>query len=150
MLYLNEVKTMKIDELISIAQKQYPQEKIPSVEVLKKESVLLKKENLSRKDNFNYQGIYILCNKKDDVVYIGSAYVQTVHKRLLQYTSSKDTGNSLISDIIDMGLAKDNSAAMEYIKNLRIYAFPNDSLEYMLIKTTNVGIINKVGNSEES
>ena len=32
---------MKIDELISIAQKQYPQEKIPSVEVLKKESVLL-------------------------------------------------------------------------------------------------------------
>ena len=141
---------MKIDELISIAQKQYPQEKIPSVEVLKKESVLLKKENLSRKDNFNYQGIYILCNKKDDVVYIGSAYVQTVHKRLLQYTSSKDTGNSLISDIIDMGLAKDNSAAMEYIKNLRTYAFPNDSLEYMLIKTTNVGIINKVGISEES
>ena len=141
---------MKIDELVSIAQEQYSQEKIPSVEDLKKESVLLKRENLYHKNNFNYQGIYILCNKIDDVVYIGSAYVQTVHKRLLQYTSSKDTGNSLISDIIDMGLAEDDSAAMEYIKNLRIYAFPNDSLEYMLIKTTNVGIINKVGISEES
>lgn len=150
MLYLNEVKTMKIDELISIAQKQYPQEEIPSVEVLKKESVLLKKENLSWKDNFNYQGIYILCNEKDEVVYIGSAYVRTVHKRLLQYTSSNDTGNSLITDIIYMGLAKGKSDAMEYIKNLRIYAFPNDSLEYKLIKETKIGIVNKVGTADES
>lgn len=146
--YQSEKMAMKIDELILTAQNQYPNEGIPSIDILREESVLLEKENLAWKNNFNYQGIYILCNEQDDVVYIGSAYVQTVHKRLLQYTSSKDTGNSLVKDIIDMGYAIDISAAMEYIKKLRIYAFSNDSLEYKLIKATRIGIVNKVGFTE--
>lgn len=136
---------MKIDELISTARKQYSQENIPTIEDLKAKSVLLQKENLVRKRNFNYRGIYILCNDQDDVIYIGSAYVQTVHKRLLQYTSLKDTGNSLVQDIIGMKLANDISTAMEYTKNLRIYAFENDSLEYKLIRNAEINIVNKVG-----
>ena len=145
MLCQSEVMAMKIDELISIAREQYPQENIPTIEILKDESVLLQKENLAWKKNFNYQGIYILCNDQDEVMYIGSAYVQTVHERLLQYTSSKDTGNSLIEDIKAMGFASDIQTAMEYIKNLRIYAFKNDSLEYKLIRKADIGIVNKVG-----
>ena len=150
MRYQSEDLAMKIDKLIAIAREQYPQENIPTIEILKDESVLLQRENLAWKKNFNYQGIYILCNQQEEVVYIGSAYVQTVHERLLQYTSSKDTGNSLVKDIIDMGYAGDIPTAMEYIKNLRIYAFPNDSLEYKLIKATNIGIVNKVGTADES
>ena len=150
MLCQSEVIAMKIDELISIARERYPQENIPTIEILKDESVLLQKENLAWKKNFNYQGIYILCNDQDEVIYIGSAYVQTVHKRLLQYTSSKDKGNSLLKDIIDMKLANDIPTAMEYIEKLKIYAFKNDSLEYKLIRKAEIGIANKVGASDKN
>ena len=45
MLCQSEVIAMKIDELISIARERYPQENIPTIEILKDESVLLQKEN---------------------------------------------------------------------------------------------------------
>ncbi len=43
---------------------------------------------------FDFNGVYIIYDK-DEVVYVGSAYARKIKKRLKQYISPTDTGNTL-------------------------------------------------------
>ena len=94
----------------------------------------LTNDNLNRKRNFNFSGIYILCDG-DEVVYVGSAYARSIHDRLLQYTHdpNTDSGNTLVKDIMDIKEMSKHEA-IEYIKTLKVYAFENKSLEYRMIE----------------
>lgn len=114
---------------------------------LAKSAVLLIKDNLSHKKNFKFHGVYILTDteKDEEVIYVGSAYVRTVHERLLQYTSDKDTGNTLIKDLIDLEFVSSPNEAVEKIKKLKVYAFKDESLEYKMIGAAETLLANKAG-----
>lgn len=98
------------------------------------------------KDKFKYRGVYILVDN-DEVVYIGSAYARNVRDRLLQYQQNKNSGNStLYSDLVDGNKCTEDDVK-EYIKSLTAYAFPDESLEYKLIKCCD-SAVNIAGNKD--
>ncbi len=90
---------------------------------------------------FDFNGVYIIC-KKDEVVYVGSAYARTIKKRLKQYISPKDTGNTLGKTVAkelsgsktynQEAQAKMNEA-IKRIKTFKICALHHEDLEYKLI-----------------
>ncbi len=97
-------------------------------------SKLSELKNGVNKTKFKYPGVYILVDKDNEVVYIGSAYARNIRDRLLQYQQTKNTGNStLYSDLID-GKKCVESNAEEYIKSLTAYGFKDESTEYKLIQ----------------
>ena len=93
---------------------------------------------------FDFEGVYIIYrDDTQDVVYIGSAYTRTVEKRLKQYISVSDTGNTLMHAIckIDYKVSKvkeitneQKLLAVQKIKTFKIKAIPHRDLEYQLIR----------------
>lgn len=92
--------------------------------------------------DFDFCGVYILCDKNEDIVYIGSAYARTIKIRLQQYLRPKDTGNTLgktIAKKIASTTKFDEEAksmmqeAVRIIQNFKIYAIEHNDLEYQLI-----------------
>ncbi len=76
-----------------------------------------------------FNGVYILTDEHDDIVYIGSAYGQTVKKRLQQYLNKSSGGNSLRKKV-----KKDTGKEpVEVIRKLKITAIHHEDLEYKLI-----------------
>jgi hypothetical protein len=138
---------MKIDDLLNKAKSEL----CLNIDITKmlSNAIYLKNENLSRKKNFCYPGVYFLFDKKDEVVYIGSSYARNVHDRLLQYTHdpSMDTGNTLANDLIDAGCT-DPSNVCAYISSLRVVAFEDKSVEYKLISIAGTAIVNKHGKTK--
>ena len=135
---------MKYEDFINFFSNDVKDSKTDSIDALTN-------ENLSRKRNFEFQGIYILCDG-DEVVYVGSAYARTIHERLLQYTHDpeNDTGNTLVKDIMDFYI-KTKEEAIDFIKTLKVYAFEDRSLEYRMIQTLNENgsmIANKAGSHQ--
>jgi len=93
--------------------------------------------------NFNFSGVYIICDEKDRVVYVGSAYARTINVRLKQYLRSNDSGNTLgktIAKKLSDSRKYDDKAkerieeAIKVIKSYKIYAIPHNDLEYKLIQ----------------
>lgn len=138
---------MKIEDLLSKAK----HELFLSIDITQMLStaIYLKNENLSRKKNFCYPGVYFLFDKEDEVVYIGSSYARNVHDRLLQYTHdpNMDTGNTLANDLIDAGRT-DTLNVCTYISSLRVVAFEDKSIEYKLISIAGTAIVNKHGKTK--
>lgn len=98
------------------------------------------KGNFSDLNIFDFQGVYILYDSNDEIVYIGSSYGRTIRKRLMQYLRVKDTGNSLGKSIQeDLQISKGNNSnveledAIEVIKKYNILAIEHHDLEYHLI-----------------
>lgn len=90
---------------------------------------------------FDFKGVYILCDN-NKIVYVGSSYARTIKQRLKQYTSKKDTGNTLAKRVAKElsyskkinGKSKENILeAIEKIKKFSIYAIKYQDLEYQLI-----------------
>lgn len=46
-------------------------------------------------EKFRFEGVYIICDSNNEIVYIGSAYARTIEIRLKQYISATDSGNTL-------------------------------------------------------
>lgn len=94
---------------------------------------------------FDFNGVYILCDRNEKIVYVGSAYARTIKTRLQQYLRENDSGNTL-GKTIAKGLAgskKYDAAAQEkmdeaisIIKELKIYAIKHKDLEYRIISQT--------------
>lgn len=92
---------------------------------------------------FNFEGVYIIYNAAtQDVLCIGSAYTRTIEKRLKQYISVSDTGNTLMHAIckIDHKVNKvkeitneQKLLAIQKIKTFKVKAIPHRDLEYQLI-----------------
>lgn len=108
---------------------------------------------------FNFVGVYIIYNKKtNEVVYIGSAYARDIAKRLNQYLSPKDTGNTLgktIAKSLAGSKTYDANArlkihdAVDMIKNnFAVIAISHEDLEYKLIKDISP-IYNNKGKAED-
>lgn len=98
-------------------------------------------EDLSKLD---FVGVYIIYdpNNKDEVVYVGSAYVRTIKERLSQYIKWNDSGNTLMHAICkkewDVDKVKDitveqRQKAVDKIKKFKIMAIFHNDLEYQLI-----------------
>ena len=119
--------------------------------------------NINRKENadfnnlknLNFCGVYVIYdpNNNNEIVYVGSAYVQDIETRLKQYTRKGDN-NTLARAIlrIDDNIEKitDDSQydkAIEKLKTFKILAIEHQDLEYRIIKETNP-IYNKNGNSK--
>ncbi|MCR3906681.1 MAG: GIY-YIG nuclease family protein [Tenericutes bacterium] len=99
-------------------------------------------------DAFDFCGVYIIYdpNEKNDVVYVGSAYVRTISQRLSQYKKTYDTGNSLMHAICkkDFNVSKvsdisneQKQDAVEKIHKLKIKAIKHKDLEYQIIQESN-------------
>ncbi len=123
-------------------------------EFLKKNNDLLdKKEIVSgffdcfNKNDFNFRGIYVISDSYNDGVYLGSAYAKTrtVGKRLAQYLSETDTGNTLADALLRNKKATSKSEAILVIKTYKIIAFEHKDLEYDLINAT-TDLMNDSGN----
>lgn len=108
-------------------------------------------KNLSK---LNFCGVYIICDKDNEVVYVGSAYARSIQARLKQYLSPKDTGNTLgkaIAKSLAQSKKYDENAKLKMkdaiikIKTYKIFAIKHNDLEYKLIdaskpKYNNIGI----------
>ncbi len=106
---------------------------------------------------FDFKGVYMICDKKDTVVYIGSAYARTIQIRLKQYLKPLDTGNTLgktIAKKLSGSRKYDDTAkekikdAVKIIKSYKIYAIPHKDLEYELICNSKP-IYNNCGKTED-
>lgn len=101
-------------------------------------------DNISKSDDFNMPGVYILVEKESkEVVYIGSAYARNLNERLVQYRY-KGSGNTLKKDLKDAGKIADGKF-QEYLSSLEIYAFEEPSSEYVLLNTAGLFVVNKNG-----
>lgn len=105
---------------------------------------------------FNFRGVYVICDK-DKVVYIGSAYARTIEKRLNQYISETDTGNTLGKSVAkrlsnsqkyDQAAKNKLNDAIKQIRTFIIYAFEHKDLEYQLIELAKP-IYNNYGKGED-
>ena len=94
-------------------------------------------------DCFDFEGVYIIFDDTNDIVYIGSCYTRKISQRLKQYIKPNDTGNTLMHAICskDFHVEKVKSittdqkeAAVKKIKNFKIKAIRHEDLEYRLIK----------------
>lgn len=94
-------------------------------------------------DDFDFSGVYIICDKEDDIVYVGSAYARTIKIRLKQYLRPSDTGNTLgktIAKKLSRSKTYNDKAkerikdAIKLIKKCKICAIPHEDLEYKLIQ----------------
>lgn len=94
-------------------------------------------------DVFGFSGVYIICDKEDDIVYVGSAYARTIKIRLQQYLRPLDTGNTLGKTIAKkLSHSKTYNAkakeriedAIKIITKCKICAIPHEDLEYKLIQ----------------
>ena len=94
-------------------------------------------------DVFDFSGVYIICDKVDNIVYVGSAYARTIKIRLQQYLSPSDTGNTLgktIAKKLSHSKTYNEKAkerindAIKIIKKCKICAIPHQDLEYKLIQ----------------
>lgn len=93
---------------------------------------------------FDFPGVYIISDKKGNIVYIGSAYARHIKVRLAQYLINSKTGNTLANKICKVDDKKIKNvedikkeqrlAAIEKIKEFKILAIPHKDLEYQLIK----------------
>lgn len=105
---------------------------------------------------FDFNGVYIIYDE-DEVVYVGSAYARKIKKRLKQYISPKDTGNTLGKTVAKklsgsktynkMAQAKMDEA-IETIKTFKICALHHEDLEYKLIHLAKP-IYNNCGKDED-
>ena len=94
--------------------------------------------NLSK---FNFYGVYVIYDNKEEIVYIGSAYARTIKTRLGQYKSATDTGNTLAKSIAckkynckSKDLTEDQKKeAVKDILQFKIMAIKHEDLEYKLI-----------------
>ena len=102
--------------------------------------------DFSTLSKFNFNGVYIICNCENEVVYIGSAYARTIQTRLSQYLRMNDTGNTLGKTIAkrlagvetyDKNAKQKITEAVEKIKNFSVYAIKHEDLEYKLINFAN-------------
>ena len=92
---------------------------------------------------FDFPGVYIIYDEKDDIVYVGSAYSRNIKDRLEQYKTKSKTGNTLANNICkldnnlkDSDMINDEqlTEAIEIIKKFKILAIPHEDLEYKLIR----------------
>ncbi|MGN0546342.1 MAG: GIY-YIG nuclease family protein [Acutalibacteraceae bacterium] len=129
-------------------------ELIHSLSIPKKQIVMGNFSNLSE---FCFYGVYIICDSEDDVVYIGSAYARKILKRLKQYLSPSDTGNTLAKNVTKSLLDSSKyhkSAneqiykAIDLIKSFKIIAIPHENLEYKLIQQAKP-TYNNIGKQED-
>lgn len=99
-------------------------------------------EDLSKLD---FVGVYIIYdpNNKDEVVYVGSAYVRTIKERLSQYIKWNDSGNTLMHafckkeynvDKVKDITVEQRKDAVDKIKEFKIMAISHNDLEYQLIR----------------
>lgn len=110
--------------------------------------------NLSK---FDFKGIYVIYDKDDEIVYVGSAYSRTIEQRLKQYISISDSGNTLgktIAKEISNSKKFNDTAkismdtAIKKIKNFKICALHYEDLEYKLINLAQP-IYNNYGKDED-
>ena len=101
-------------------------------------------DNISKSDDFNMPGVYILVEKESkEVVYIGSAYARNLKERLVQYRYN-GSGNTLKKDLEYIGKAGQDEFK-NYLSTLEIYAFEERSSEYQLLDTAGLIVANKAG-----
>jgi excinuclease UvrABC nuclease subunit len=96
------------------------------------EKNITKESDFQHLDDLEFNGVYILFDseKDDEIVYIGSAYGQTIKKRLNQYISSRNSGgDSLRNKVKDIY----GGNPIEIINKLKIKAIFHEDLEYKLI-----------------
>lgn len=120
-------------------------------EILKTRKGIKKEQGIlcSQKDRekCDFTGVYAIFNN-DELVYIGSGYTPQKHnikKRLAQYVSKEDTGNTLLKKVINNGLALNNAEAIKLIEQFEFIAFEHHDLENELIHETQLPW-NKKGN----
>lgn len=116
-------------------------------DVIKKFEIV--ESDFSDISKFDFTGVYIIYDpesgNKNEVVYIGSAYVRTIKERLSQYIKVNDTGNTLMHAICkkEYGVdkvknitAEQRRSAVDMIKKFKIKAIRHNDLEYQLISET--------------
>lgn len=116
----------------------------------------MEKGDFKNLKTFDFYGVYVLCDK-DEIVYVGSAYVKKIKERLKQYTSEKDTGNTLgkaiamelaNTDKFDEKAREKMKEAVDKISKFDIYAIRHEDLEYKLIHAAKP-IYNYKGNRQD-
>lgn len=85
------------------------------------------KMNKNEIEKFDYNGIYVFYDG-DEVVYIGSAYLQTVEERLKQYFNNSSGTQRVRKKIEEQG---------KKITDFEVLVIPHIDLEYLLIKEEN-------------
>ena len=85
------------------------------------------KMNKNEIEKFDYNGIYVFYDG-DEVVYIGSAYKQTVAERLRQYLNNSSGTQRVRKKIRGQG---------KKITDFEVLVIPYIDLEYLLIKEEN-------------
>ena len=102
---------------------------------------------------FDFKGVYIIYDKSNVVLYVGSCYTRNISERLGQYLELNDTGNTLMHAIckVDYNVQKVNDItgkqkqdAIDKIKEFKIKAIKYKDLEYQLINEAKPKY-NKVG-----
>ena len=129
-----------------------------------KRSVLKKCEGgpiegkLSDKDAINkanFNGVYIICNEKNEVIYIGSAFTNKfkISDRLNIHLNGHESNGTLVNSIMKQEkLDLNNLEERQKIKNIihdkySFKAYKFESIEYLLIKDV-PGLLNLKGNNK--
>jgi len=85
------------------------------------------KENAMK---YNEKGVYRIMDSDENIVYIGSAYLRPIKKRLVQYFIRKDTGNTLLKQLKNK--MRDDEID-KYYSTLYVSVYEYEDLESYLI-----------------
>ena len=122
------------------------------------ELVICKRENadFDNLGKLDFCGVYIIYDSanNDEIVYVGSAYVQSIKVRLKQYLC-RGSNNTILQAMIRIDediksindKKKQKDTAIEKIKKFKILAIEHKDLEYNIIKESTPKY-NKAGNKK--
>lgn len=127
---------MKVEEFEKI-KKEY-------IEKCKKVEGYLKNENDINKANFN--GVYIVLDEKNEIVYIGSAYTNkfTIMNRLKIHLNGHESNATIVNYLTNNTGLNREEAKKKIREQYRFIAYKCDSIEYKLIENVD-GLYNSKG-----
>ncbi len=105
-------------------------------------------KNKNEIDAADFNGVYIIINENNEIVYIGSAYTNKfkIKDRLRIHLNGHISNTNIVKHIQDDYKIKNKDKAKQFMKeNFRFIACEYESLEYQLMENV-PGLYNKKGN----
>lgn len=101
-------------------------------------------KNDIKKANFN--GVYVILNENDEIVYIGSAYTNrfTIMNRLNIHLNGHESNATIVNYLRKKEEISQEDAKKKILEHYKFIAYECDSIEYKLIENVD-GLYNKKG-----
>lgn len=103
----------------------------------------LKREDIKKVD---FNGVYLVLNENDEVVYIGSAYTNrfTIKNRLNIHLNGDESNATIVNYLIKTEGISREDAKKKISEHYKFVAYEYDSIEYKLIENVD-GLYNSKG-----